>query len=93
MGVVLYLPFCVAANGYSLFQQYSLAAVFFQDCVLIGAITILFEYILKVQSWISGDNEDLPDRITEKDQLLERCDLCIKVTLNGIHYQGICLMA
>ena len=21
------------------------------------------------------------------------CDLCIKVTLNGIHYQGICLMA
>ena len=72
MGVVLYLPFCVAANGYSLFQQYSLAAVFFQDCVLIGSITILFEYILKVQSWISGDNEDLPDRITEKDQLLER---------------------
>ena len=21
------------------------------------------------------------------------CDLCIKVTLNGIHYQGMCLMA
>jgi hypothetical protein len=23
----------------------------------------------------------------------DKCDLCIKVTLNGIHYQGICLMA
>ena len=24
---------------------------------------------------------------------IDQCDLCIKVTLNGIHYQGICLMA
>ena len=27
-----------------------------------------------------------------KDSIIY-CDLCIKVTLNGIHYQGICLMA
>ena len=39
----------------------------------------------KIRDWV-GENYQL--HVTNLN-----CDLCIKVTLNGIHYQGICLMA
>ena len=44
----------------------------FQDLILIGAITIFFEFILKAQAWISGDVEELSDRINTREHLLER---------------------
>ena len=41
--------------------------------------------------------DDLPlskDILAALNELkIDYCDLCIKVTLNGIHYQGMCLMA
>jgi len=69
-GMVSYLPFCVMTNGYSLFQQYALSAVFFQDCFLICGITVLFESILKFQAWVI-ENEDLQEKVKEEKPALE----------------------
>ena len=41
----------------------------------------------------SGNEKGLVENLVGYARRNFMCDLCIKVTLNGIHYQGICLMA
>lgn len=52
--------------------------------------TALIKKVGDIANVMAAAGVGFTDYIT---QLTYICDLCIKVTLNGIHYQGICLMA
>lgn len=60
-------------------------------------ITKQEDAVAKAKAKYDAEVVKLKDLYAKKDEIkkkeLLKCDLCIKVTLNGIHYQGICLMA
>lgn len=52
-GGIMYLPFCIITNGYSLIQEYALMIVFLEDMLFIWALTAFVLGVTKLQVWVS----------------------------------------
>ena len=99
---IIFRPAIRLFNHFNLFTKFLL----FSSVLVFLLVLSSYQYLASINQSISFNKQEeigsefatesknlMMESLVYRDKVSDNCDLCIKVTLNGIHYQGICLMA